>query len=185
MKWRDPLTGIEHSLIPDEQFSDEMHALAQWWACAHETTKLVWSPISGGGRQLRRQCLRCFEIIGSTIPHNQASHDTSMADLARREQRHVEHQSRRDDIIRRLARREADWWARYNEYLTTEKWQRIRARVMERARDLCEGCRERPAQQVHHLTYKHVGDEFLFELVAVCEACHERIHRALNEGPPS
>lgn len=41
---------------------------------------------------------------------------------------------------------------------------------------LCQGCRVRRATQVHHLTYDHVGNEFLFELVAICETCHTRLH---------
>jgi hypothetical protein len=30
---------------------------------------------------------------------------------------------------------------------------------------------------VHHLTYAHVFNEFLFELMAVCDECHDRLHR--------
>jgi len=33
-----------------------------------------------------------------------------------------------------------------------------------------------PATEVHHLTYQHVGHEFLFELVAICRECHTRWH---------
>ena len=33
-----------------------------------------------------------------------------------------------------------------------------------------------PATQAHHLTYEHMGDEFLWELKAVCRPCHERWH---------
>src|SRR5690606_1665469 len=47
---------------------------------------------------------------------------------------------------------------------------------MERAGWICEGCRTRPAEQVHHLTYSHVFDELLFQLVALCEPCHNKAH---------
>lgn len=30
----------------------------------------------------------------------------------------------------------------------------------------------------HHLTYAHVTQEFLFELVAICGDCHARVHDA-------
>lgn len=50
-----------------------------------------------------------------------------------------------------------------------------RARVLLRAGRKCEGCGEE-ATQVHHLTYEHVFEEFLFELIAVCRGCHERLH---------
>lgn len=64
----------------------------------------------------------------------------------------------------------------YAEYLGSEKWARIRSRVMERAGGVCEGCLERPATQAHHLTYEHLFDEFVFELVALCTTCHDRLH---------
>jgi 5-methylcytosine-specific restriction endonuclease McrA len=44
------------------------------------------------------------------------------------------------------------------------------------SRGVCEGCREQPASEVHHLTYEHVGEEFLWELEAVCDDCHSRVH---------
>lgn len=65
----------------------------------------------------------------------------------------------------------------YAWYLTTPKWDRIRRAVLRRANSACEGCGGIGlALQVHHLTYKHVGNEFLWELVAVCDPCHERVH---------
>ena len=64
----------------------------------------------------------------------------------------------------------------YRRYLASDAWQRRRSRVLQRAGGRCEGCGEHPATEVHHLTYDHVGDEFLFELVALCSECHRRIH---------
>lgn len=65
---------------------------------------------------------------------------------------------------------------RYNEYLLSPKWRSIRSRVLQRSRGLCEGCREVEPTQVHHLTYDHLGDELLFELVALCDWCHNKAH---------
>src|SRR5215212_8618047 len=86
---------------------------------------------------------------------------------AERQQRQAEWQAERDEERRR-------WWQRYNRYLETPEWHSRREKVLERANGRCEGCGERRAAQVHHRTYEHVGDEFLFELVALCELCHER-----------
>jgi hypothetical protein len=33
----------------------------------------------------------------------------------------------------------------------------------------------------HHLTYAHLGDELLFELISVCDDCHARLHTAKTE----
>lgn len=61
-------------------------------------------------------------------------------------------------------------------YYESAEWGAKRAIVMKRAAGVCEGCGERAATQVHHLSYDHFGDEFLWELVAICNDCHERVH---------
>ena len=48
--------------------------------------------------------------------------------------------------------------------------------VLQRAGHICQGCLSAKAEVVHHLTYDHVGDELLYELVALCRACHDRAH---------
>lgn len=67
------------------------------------------------------------------------------------------------------------WWARYDRYLLTDKWKRKREAVLKRDGKVCRACVTREAIQAHHLSYAHVGDEPLFDLVAVCLECHERI----------
>jgi 5-methylcytosine-specific restriction endonuclease McrA len=74
------------------------------------------------------------------------------------------------------AAEEKAWQARYRAYLRSEAWARRRARVLARARERCEGCGEAKAAAVHHLTYAHLGAEFLWELVALCDPCHARVH---------
>lgn len=64
----------------------------------------------------------------------------------------------------------------YKKYLASERWASKRDKVMGRENGLCEGCREEPATEVHHLTYEHLFDEFLFELAALCTTCHSRWH---------
>jgi hypothetical protein len=64
----------------------------------------------------------------------------------------------------------------YAAYLASEEWAARRDKVMQRAGGFCEGCRAQPATEVHHLTYEHVTQEFLFELVAICGDCHARFH---------
>jgi hypothetical protein len=64
----------------------------------------------------------------------------------------------------------------YDAYLLTDAWRAKRAQAFARDRGVCQGCFQRPATQVHHLTYAHLGDELLFELMSVCDDCHTRIH---------
>jgi 5-methylcytosine-specific restriction endonuclease McrA len=83
-----------------------------------------------------------------------------------------------------IARRKAEWRAVYRRYLASADWQSVRQRVLRRAWVTCEGCLEARATEVHHKTYAHVGDEFLFELVAICRPCHERLHLEASDGDP-
>lgn len=74
------------------------------------------------------------------------------------------------------------WFEEYNNYLSTPDWKQKRQKVLNRSNRVCEGCLEKTATQVHHKTYQNVGNEFLFELVALCGYCHDRIHGELNEN---
>lgn len=69
---------------------------------------------------------------------------------------------------------EFDLW--YRNYLLTPAWRFKRRLVLARCNGKCEGCAGRPATEVHHLTYDHVGDELLYELVGLCENCHKKAH---------
>lgn len=71
---------------------------------------------------------------------------------------------------------DADWHRRHEAHLRSPRWRELRVLVMRRSDDVCEGCGTRMADEVHHLSYDHLGDEFLFELVALCRTCHARWH---------
>lgn len=64
----------------------------------------------------------------------------------------------------------------YGYYLRSPAWQEKRRAVLRRAGHRCEGCGKDRPLQVHHKTYERVGDEFLFDLQALCDPCHERVH---------
>jgi hypothetical protein len=64
----------------------------------------------------------------------------------------------------------------YRNHLQSEYWKRIRLEVLERDRRLCQYCNMAEATEVHHLTYKNLGKEFLHELISYCRACHKKVH---------
>lgn len=84
------------------------------------------------------------------------------------------------------AAREAEWAARHSatakrkaecrERYHRPDWQEIRRKVFKRAGGICEGCLSAPAAQCRHLTYDNLGHEFMFELLALCRRCHEKVH---------
>jgi len=72
--------------------------------------------------------------------------------------------------------REFEQKEKYKKYMLSNEWKYKRALVMRRCMGACEGCGENKAKEVHHTTYKNFGNEFLFELQALCYSCHDRIH---------
>ena len=68
----------------------------------------------------------------------------------------------------------------YKHYLRCKHWQEIRLKVLDRSGGKCEKCGYIPWKpgtlQVHHLTYKNVGNESLDELIVLCPRCHMELH---------
>lgn len=147
-------------------------------ACLHSKRVVVWTDVTTNGapmqvRALRHQCWDCGMLFSNSLPHAMARTDTPSVNVLKLKgflkSREAERQLRGQDWRR-------EFFEKHGEYLNTNVWRAKRKLVMERAGGLCEGCRERRAKQVHHLTYEHWGHEFLWELVAICEECHERFH---------
>jgi 5-methylcytosine-specific restriction endonuclease McrA len=146
----------------------------QFESCPHKKTKLVSRTFSNGSVHYCNQCQICGTSVSKVkkrdLPRGRLGVWNDSIRLAWR------------DVLNRLyeMRREVkdkQFWGWNREYLQSPAWKAISKKVLDRANGLCEGCGERTACEVHHVTYKHVGNEFLFELKAVCGPCHDRLHR--------
>lgn len=140
-------------------------------SCAKVTeSRLRRLRCSNGTFQIKWQCTECGAATSNALSHAAVDYPEHLegwdTTLESRRQRQV-----RDLNSADLARRRAE----YRQYLLTPEWRARRQLVMEREGGMCQGCRIEPAAEVHHLTYAHVRAEFLFELVALCRPCHERI----------
>lgn len=153
--------------------------------CECKITELRQREIAGGARIAAVQCLECGRQVEAV---KKASLNVRFEDLPlwdgdlaeqARKRSEDEYQQRikaLEDERRARARIENDaWWRDYNAYLKSDKWKRKRAAILERDKGICRACQSRPATQCHHLTYAHVFDEPLFDLVAVCAPCHDKI----------
>lgn len=69
----------------------------------------------------------------------------------------------------------------HSQHLQSNEWKAIRRMVIEREKNLCQGCRKAPIQEIHHDTYVHLGEEFLFQLIGLCHNCHSRFHNKNND----
>ena len=160
--------------------------------CEHHK-QLVWAAVNAYGKalyrtELREQCTKCGQLFSRSMAHALASATTPNVDQDAlrvwRERDRARWQAKSDEWHRQRAEQDAAWWDRYDNYLQSDAWRRLRPLVFQRAGGICEGCRRAEATQVHHLTYKNVTCEFLWELVAVCPDCHERVHgRQFDDAP--
>jgi hypothetical protein len=141
--------------------------------------------IDAAGRPFyQHQCLDCGARLGTAVAAAKALADGRQPppfdeDLFREGDRklarHLDEQ--RAALNRAIDERWAGRRLAYEAYLLSEAWRNKRAEALRRDHGVCQGCRAQPATQVHHLTYAHLGDELLFELISVCADCHERIHQ--------
>lgn len=152
------------------------------FACDHDETQLTRFVASNGAVHYRTQCLECGDNL-KTHKKGDILHLLARGGEPPEFDREIgQARSRRWSERYQQLRAEAEeqenanWHDWYQDYLRSPGWRQRRDLVMGRAGGICEGCLTRPASQVHHLTYDHVGDELLFELRAVCRECHEKIH---------
>lgn len=185
-------------MILQDDFRDEYDRRAaqirDWYACDHAGRKEPrLRTLSDGRTAIWEQCTHCGRGLRALSVANfskeerarLAAFDDSLEEARYHEERAAIEKLRIDiEAKQRAARAEesAEWWQWYDAYLKTPEWKRRRLAVMRRARNLCEGCGTNRAVHVHHLTYERAGNEMLFDLVAVCVGCHQRLHpdRALE-----
>lgn len=154
--------------------NDQIKKLSE---CEHIKTE-----IRSRGMHYGLQCMRCGSWVGGWIKHSEVQNKDSIQpyddSLC---QRYYETKSILSaELVKirdeRVQEERDTRTGEYKEYLLSDAWRDKRQRVLARCGGMCEGCRKYRATEVHHLTYKHVGNEFLFELVGLCKKCHEAIH---------
>lgn len=158
--------------------------------CRHpkDQPRYVRYDLANGLWQLRRQCQLCGDLLSGALRKETGPGAFELPRISADERI-----KEREGALERLAEeqqqkrqhQDALWWSGYGDYLVSPLWAIKRDKVLKRCLGICEGCRERPASEVHHLTYAHVGHrcetgEFLFELVGVCGDCHRQLHGALE-----
>lgn len=183
--WAEGPNGRSVSIKDDERFPQ----LWEVWradACHHDRRGIVHWVNGGNAPCFNWFCGDCGLKLGPNIPRVLAEKygvvdpaKATLDSLASRTHAYVADRERQLNALKSAAaeRCQPENRRKYAEDLQTPEWRELRARVLDRARGVCEGCLDAPASQVHHLTYDHKGAEFAFELRALCDACHERIHK--------
>jgi len=155
--------------------------------CAHPNTEIRKMTHCN---QVKQQCLDCGMAVGNPIKHAAIQpdvlatiqeFDTEFRDLMierRNEIWRIEREARQAEWIEQLPEKKEQ----YRNYLTSPEWKQKRALVIDRENGLCQGCRQSPITEVHHSTYKTVGNELLFQLVGLCSPCHRLAHPEHNKA---
>ena len=153
-------------------------------ACDHERKELRKYVCSNQTVQYVHQCLDCGHRVGGPISKQKALAGPAPlpwdGELERSKEREIRDALDRNRIVQQtlmLADHPA-FSELYRQHVTdrSPKWQELCRLVFDRAKGMCEACGLRSAVHVHHRSYEHLGDEFLWELAAVCRECHRRIH---------
>ena len=143
--------------------------------CSCRNTDLRRKTGSDGRARFAAQCLDCGRMVGNWLKHSEIV-DPQSAPEWDEELRDAHFRRQMESINQARATQRSEWFAQHSIYLRSDRWSRTRQKVLERAEGLCEGCRDRAAAHVHHLSYAHWQRELLYELVALCEPCHDKAH---------
>ena len=138
--------------------------------CDHPESRLLKIVNSVGGIMFKCYCLICGSATTQFLPHRLILNPAGVPDRA-------DVSLCIDDLLRderRSLRIETDNF-RAN-YMRSDQWKRLCAAVRERAMGRCERCANAPVENVHHMTYRSVGNEAISELAGLCRECHETVH---------
>lgn len=184
---KDPETG---ELLPIEKDADYHEVMAEFYGseCRHPETEAMRVTIADGRTQVVKCCIRCGERVGTPLSQKDKSWVNSLKCLPPELMGTYEGErfAKKKRMLLGLARKQyADrgrFTRSYRAYMSSAEWRAKREKVMKRCEGICEGCGESPATEVHHLSYRHFMQEFLFELVGLCHECHERWHEDDHEA---
>lgn len=142
-------------------------------SCQCTRKELRWGVKVNGAKYYKWQCvdcLKCGQEVSKLFAKGRESQivDVDETDYMSPERIQERTRARREQVS-------LEWWSKYNAYLLTPKWRAKREAVMRRDNGVCQACLSARASDVHHLTYDHLFDEPLFDLIAVCRPCHDRI----------
>jgi len=147
--------------------------------CKHEESELRDYNTSNGGWQRKPQCLKCGSSAGTSIKRDKDL-DVPLWDAKLKSRWVSSRNAKREEIesllIERTSQLKTGGYAEYEDYLLTDEWRKKRALVLKRDGNVCQGCLSAPANEVHHLTYENIFQEFLFELISLCRDCHKMLH---------
>lgn len=170
--------------IQDSRLQSIQDQLDKLKVCACEVKKIRYRLAKNDSKMFTLQCVRCGEYgTGEWIPHSEIENPDKIEpidDYLKENYAITVRELNSALLDRQKEIGENEFKTTYKDYLQSPEWRAKRKKVLERAGGICEGCMESQANTVHHLTYQNCGNEFLFELAALCEYCHDRYHNRVT-----
>ena len=122
------------------------------------------------------QCVKCGKYTGNKIKKDSSNPPPLDRQLivAGREAQYANYEAAKIAIEPDPKQQYSE--ADYGIYLGSEVWKARRRKVIDRDK-ICQGCMDAPIEDVHHLSYRNLYDEFLFQLVGLCRNCHSKWHQ--------
>jgi 5-methylcytosine-specific restriction endonuclease McrA len=152
--------------------------------CPHEHTEVRYKIFANGTKHLCTQCLTCGQKTDGTRWLGQKGID--MAEVHPFDELLADAYAQRENAARRgrLRKEKLERHLEYERYIRdSDDWWEIRTKVMRRDNNWCQACWDAPATEVHHKSYEQLYREILWELEAVCSACHRKIHGLIEHNP--
>jgi 5-methylcytosine-specific restriction endonuclease McrA len=147
-------------------------------ACNHDFMLILFE-LSNGAFQLREFCKLCYYRnpkplkqancdLTTTPRKTEASYQDFYNNLTLSETEDI-----RTFLIPFRKELSSDFCKRYTDYMDSDEWKKMRSKILQRDFEKCQICGKK-AEQVHHLTYVHLKNEYHFELVSLCAECHKK-----------
>jgi 5-methylcytosine-specific restriction endonuclease McrA len=148
--------------------------------CNKHNLEIVKKLKSNNTYFLVKQCMTCGEANNSSVKFSLVpNHEILKWFSVELNEKYYENK-RSIYLIEKQTEKE-EWLKNYSIYLNSQQWKNKRIKVLERDRYLCQACLNNRANEVHHLTYKHVFNEPLFELISICKPCHDKLTKLDNQ----
>jgi len=161
----------------------------EYFECSHEKYEPypIRLTIVGGRKMIKMYCPDCKHTFGEILKNKPEYKDIPEGSNEKHHEywKNIRDQERiktaeltegKERLKQILSQMEfSEKYKQYQKYLLSNKWKNLREVIMKRDHYKCQICFKN-AEEIHHLTYVHLGNEYLFELVALCKKCHKEYY---------
>lgn len=137
-------------------------------------------------RRLHRQCINCGGCVDRTRPLSFKKHSVEIeSEFSHynyekwKTEQNIENKMLWECVKERNF--DTSKFAKYTNYIQSTEWKIKRNLALIRDNNLCQRCKVKSAEEVHHLTYENLFCEKLEDLLSLCKVCHIEIHEKLDK----